>query len=100
MSVRLDGEDKGRIVYAPYTLHIDAPAGEHTLELTVFGSRVNSFGALHNCNDALSWVGPSAWESRGKEFSYEYRTRRPPATGTLAARTSICRGSIWITSMC
>ena len=75
MSVRLDGEDKGRIVYAPYTLHIDAPAGEHTLELTVFGSRVNSFGALHNCNDALSWVGPSAWESRGKEFSYEYRTR-------------------------
>ncbi|MDD6873073.1 MAG: hypothetical protein PUD68_09585 [Clostridiales bacterium] len=75
VSVRLDGEDKGRIVYAPYTLHIDAPAGEHTLELTVFGSRVNSFGALHNCNDALSWVGPSAWESRGKEFSYEYRTR-------------------------
>ena len=75
VSVKLDGEDKGRIVYAPYTLHIDAPAGEHTLELTVFGSRVNSFGALHNCNDALSWVGPSAWESRGKSFSYEYRTR-------------------------
>lgn len=75
VNVSLDGEAKGRIVYAPYRLHIDAAPGCHTLEMTLFASRVNSFGALHNCDDALRWYGPGAWETKDREFSYEYRLR-------------------------
>ncbi len=74
--VTLDGKDAGRIVYAPYRLDIPAEAGKHELRLTVYGNRVNGFGALHQCNTSLTWHGPGAWESKGREFSYEYRLKQ------------------------
>ena len=73
--VTLDGKEAGRIVYAPYRLDIPAEAGKHELRLTVYGNRVNSFGALHQCNTSLTWHGPGAWETKGREFSYEYRLK-------------------------
>ena len=78
----LDGEDQGIIAYAPYRLHMDAAPGKHTLKLTVYGNRVNCFGALHNCDNTLKWFGPAAWQSTGRAFSYEYQLR---PTGLLIA---------------
>ncbi len=78
----LDGVDQGVIAYAPYRLHMNAAPGKHTLKLTVYGNRVNSFGALHNCDNTLLWFGPTAWNSTGNAFSYEYQLR---ATGLLIA---------------
>ncbi len=78
----LDGKDMSVIAYAPYRLHMDAEPGKHTLKLTVYGNRVNSFGALHNCDDTLVWFGPTAWQSKGHAFSYEYQLR---PTGLLIA---------------
>ena len=80
--VELDGEDQGIISYAPYRLYMKAAPGKHVLKLKVYGNRVNSFGALHNCNTTLTWYGPDAWNSTGKAFSYEYRLR---PTGLLIA---------------
>ena len=45
----------------------------NTVTLTLFGNRHNSFGALHNCDNTLRWFGPTAWQSKGREFSYEYQ---------------------------
>ncbi len=73
--VELDGADQGVISYAPYSLHMDAAPGKHILKLCVYGNRVNSFGSLHNCDTTLTWFGPTAWNSVGTAFSYEYRLR-------------------------
>ena len=76
IGVSLDGQRVGRIVLPPYRLRIDGvKAGKHTLTLTLFGNRHNSFGALHKVNDGDLWYGPPAWRSTGAGWCYEYRTR-------------------------
>ena len=73
ITAKLDGQDVGRIVFAPYRLMIpEVKAGEHTLELTVYVSRNNCFGGLHNYSDNI-WIGPDYWYSRGNLWCYEYR---------------------------
>lgn len=76
IKVALDGKDCGRIAFSPYSLEIpDVKAGEHTLEITAFGNRVNTFGTLHNCNHTDSWMGPNAWRTTGPAWAYEYQIR-------------------------
>ena len=76
ISVAVDGECVGKIAYNPYTLTIpNVTAGKHTVELTIFGNRHNSFGALHNCDREYKWFGPNAWSIKGDEFSYEYQLK-------------------------
>lgn len=48
----------------------------------LYGSRVNTFGALHNTDERFGWFGPRAWRTTGDSFSYEYQLKR---TGILAA---------------
>ena len=76
ISAALDGECVGKIVYNPYTVIAkDVKKGKHTVELTLFGNRHNSFGALHNCDRKLLWFGPGAWYAEGDAFSYEYQIK-------------------------
>ncbi len=76
ITVAVDGVSIGNIVYNPYTVTVPSvSAGKHTVELTVFGNRHNSFGALHNCNREYVWFGPGAWIIQGDEFSYEYQLK-------------------------
>lgn len=73
ISVKLDGECVGKIVYQPYDLTLEGiSAGKHTVEFMLFGNRHNSFGPLHNCDHGLRWFGPNAWVTKGDKFSYEY----------------------------
>ena len=46
------------------------------------GNRVNSFGAVHLCDENETWFGPVAWCSENEAWSYEYQLRR---TGILSA---------------
>ena len=76
VAVAVDGQRKGRIVLPPYRLMInDVEKGKHTVTLTLFGNRHNSFGALHLVNDGELWFGPGAWRSSGSNWCYEYKTR-------------------------
>ncbi len=76
VSVAIDGECVGKIVYNPYTvLAENVNKGKHTLELTVFGNRHNSFGALHNCDSGRRWYGPDVFVTNGDAFSYEHRLK-------------------------
>lgn len=82
ISVSVDGVSKGRIVFAPYKLSLGELSGKHSVDITAFGNRVNSFGAVHLCDEKVTWFGPMAWRSQKEAWSYEYQLRR---TGILAA---------------
>ena len=76
ISVAVDGECVGKIAYNPYTVSVkDVAAGKHTVELTLFGNRHNSFGSLHNCDREHKWFGPNAWSMLGDEFAYEHQLK-------------------------
>lgn len=77
IGVSVDGARAGSIVLAPYTVCLpDVKEGKHKIDLTLFGTRVNTFGALHNCSENTTWFGPPAWRSSGDSFSYEHKPKR------------------------
>jgi len=83
IKVLMDGKPVGVIAYAPYKLMIEnVKAGKHTIELTLFGNRYNTFGQLHNADTALSWFGPDSWRTEGDAWCYEYKLKD---TGILAS---------------
>ena len=73
LSVELDSKPAGKIAFAPFQLELGKLKGRHALDITAFGNRVNTFGALHNANDKLTWFGPPAWRQTGTSWSYEYQ---------------------------
>ena len=76
IAVTMDGKREGRIVFPPYKLLIeDVKKGTHTITLTLFGNRHNSFGALHMVNEGHKWFGPDAWRSKGTNWCYEYKLK-------------------------
>lgn len=77
IAVSLDGNRTGRIVSPPYRLKMEGvQKGKHTVTLTLFGNRFNSFGALHHIKEGHRWFGPNAWRTKGDNWSYEYQLRR------------------------
>ncbi len=83
VTAAVDGRRIGPVAFSPYTLTFSGvAAGEHCLELTLFGNRVNTFGCVHNCDVNWPWYGPNAWRTTGDYWSYEYHLRQ---TGILKA---------------
>lgn len=81
VGITLDGKRIGSIVFEPYTFRIPMLSeGEHEIGLILFGNRVNTFGAVHNCDSTFTWHGPDAWRSAGDRWSYEYILKK---TGIL-----------------
>lgn len=71
ISVDIDGKRAGIIALTPHTLPVNVGDGEHTLDLTLYGNRYNTFGALHNV-DKVVWAGPGCWRSKGNYFTYDH----------------------------
>lgn len=82
LKVAVDGEDRGRIWYAPYEVKLGRLSGRHTISVTQYGTRINTFGQVHACDEKMTWFGPDAWRTEGEAFGYEYQLKR---TGILAA---------------
>lgn len=79
----VDGKEAGHIAISPYKVSLGKlDPGEHLLELTVFGSRINTFGTVHNCNQKEYWYGPNAWRTTSDQWSYEYQLK---PTGLMKA---------------
>jgi hypothetical protein len=77
LRVSVDGKDAGVIAFAPYRLKVEnLKPGKHRVDVTYFGSRINTFGQLHN-NDRFDgqWWGPNSWRGVGPAWTYEYRFR-------------------------
>ncbi len=74
VTVDVDSRRMGNASLAPYTVDLgDLSEGEHTLDITVYASRVNTFGAFHLSKYNLGWMGPNAYHTTGTNWSYEYR---------------------------
>lgn len=75
IGVKLDGKDVGRIAFAPFNLDVrNVSKGKHELKLTLYATRINTCGALHDCTDR-QWKGANMWYTRGAEWSYEYNLK-------------------------
>lgn len=73
IAVALDGQRRDRIVFPPYDAVLEnVTAGKHTVSLTLFGNRHNSFAPLHQVNLRNSHMNPRAWRSKGDDWCYEY----------------------------
>lgn len=73
LRVKVDGEDKGIVIYPPYILRLgELTAGTHSVEITLMGHRRNSFGPVHLADLKESWIGPGAWRSEGDKWCYDY----------------------------
>ena len=73
---KMDGKRAGRIAFAPWRLDLgEVAAGRHDLALTAFGSRINTFGQIHNSVVNYKWWGPSSFRTTGDQWSDEYVLR-------------------------
>lgn len=81
LEVELDGKHAGMIAFAPYTCRLKIEkSGVHTLGIRAFGSRVNTFGAIHDCDEQEVYFDPNAWRTEEDSWSYEYQLKK---TGIL-----------------
>lgn len=82
IAVDLDGERQGVIAISPYAVTTKPlTPGTHLLDVTVYGNRFNTFGALHNVDSGDDvYCSPNFWRSTGSLWAYEYQLR---STGPL-----------------
>ena len=73
IKVFVDGKDVGNIAFSPYELSIQAPAGEHRVDIRLYGTRQNGFAQLHHTQGVYFYQSPNSWRSAGDLWSYEYR---------------------------
>ena len=76
IGVSVDKKRVGSIALPPYTCTLPLKKGAHTLTLTLFGNRMNSFGQVHLVNTSHHWFGPSSYRTEGDNWSYEYQLKR------------------------
>lgn len=77
------GDKEMPIAFSPYEAEFSLKEkGPVKLTLTSFGSRINTFGQLHNCDRTYSWWGPPSWRTKDSSWAYEYQIRE---TGLLKA---------------
>ena len=83
IKVFVDGEEKGYVDFPPHRLFLgELSEGEHTVELILYGNRMNTFGQLHKTDEFLEWTGPDSWRTKGRFWTDEYMLTR---TGILTA---------------
>jgi hypothetical protein len=79
ISVALDARPSGHVAFPPYEVSLGELApGVHELDLTAYGNRYNSFGAVHSCEPStLPWgyKAPGSYRTEGSWWAYEYQLR-------------------------
>lgn len=83
LKVSVDGEDKGIIAFPPYIIDLGVlKDGEHKLDVTFFGNRFNTFGAIHNSHQEGFLSAPGSWRVNYKSTEYS-RAYLKKKTGLL-----------------
>ena len=69
------------IALSPYTCRFEiSETGWHKIKIRAFGNRVNTFGAIHDCDEKEVYFDPNAWRTQGDDWAYEYQLK---TTGIL-----------------
>ena len=73
LRVGVDNRSSEQLVFAPFSVKLTGvKAGKHKINVTLFGTRINSFGTLHRC-DNKTYIGPTGWYRTGEAYAYEYQ---------------------------
>lgn len=73
LRVAVDGADQGMLAFSPYRIAFEiAEAGPHTIDVKMFGCRINTFGQVHQADKTITWWGPDSWRTSGVMWTYEY----------------------------
>ncbi len=78
VKVFVDGREAGDIIKSPYRVTVrNLSAGKHNVTYVLYGTRYNTFSALHNlsADNKRIYIGPDFWRSSGEAWSYGYFTR-------------------------
>ncbi len=76
LKIAVDGKKMGNIAFEPNRIRLGSLSkGMHLIQITVYGNRFNSFGAVHNTIRNYQWYGPNAWRTQGVDWSYQYQLR-------------------------
>ena len=74
--ISVDGGEEVPLIYAPYTASLGVhPAGEHTVDVTLYGNRRNSFGPVHFTDRKNNGSDPNKWRTTGELWSYDYQLK-------------------------
>ena len=71
IAVEADGKRRGVIAYSPYNLDIPRPQSGQ-VDFVLFGTRVNTLGAVHMVTDRYRMLHPRAYRTQGDMWSDEY----------------------------
>ena len=73
VTAELDGKRVGDLSLSPSEVSLGhLTEGDHILDITVYPSRINSFGMLHLNDPTLTWFGPNAWRTTGMQWTKNY----------------------------
>ncbi len=65
-SVTVDGGEEMLCPYPPYCVSLGKlSVGTHKIDIRLYGTRVNGFGAVHNCCPGYMYWGPNSWRTHG-----------------------------------
>ena len=74
--ISVDGGEEVPLIYAPYTASLGVhPAGGHTVDVTLYGNRRNSFGPVHFTDRKNNGSDPNKWRTTGELWSYDYQLK-------------------------
>ncbi len=74
--VELDGKRIANLSLSPHSVNLGKLSdGEHTLDLVVSLSRINTFGTLHMCDGRRQWFGPDGWYTEDEDWTYGYQLK-------------------------
>lgn len=72
--VLLDGQRVANVSLAPHEAKVGVlTPGVHELAITLYPSRINTFGTFHLNKRDVIWFGPNAWRTTGMDWTYTYR---------------------------
>jgi len=73
LAVTANARDCGIIAISPWRTELGELHGLAQVDVTACGNRINTFGALHNCELERTWHGPGAWRVQSASWTNEYR---------------------------
>lgn len=77
VTAELDGKRVANLSLSPNEADFGKlDEGEHTLDLTVSLSRINTFSGLHMCDGRRQWFGPDGWYTVEEDWCYQYCLRK------------------------
>ena len=71
----IDGESCPLFTEAKSAKFKNVPPGIHKCRIIIYGNRINTFGALHNCSDIHWCIGTSSYRTKETDWTYQYQIK-------------------------